>query len=148
MSTESTPITAYVIGGVAWLSRDDAFRAKAQAHPDVWIWTYRDPGLMLAFYRKAFAITAAGGTVRLSWAGRDLDAAGWRKNFRDALDRRINLKMGPPPPWRKLDGLYQTNMERDARAIHAYRQQRVRFYHIATPELRKRFGHLMARHDD
>lgn len=106
-------------------------------------WQYRYVSEMLALYRRAREITEAGGTVRLSWAGRDYDAEGWRRQFRVALDRRINLKVGPLPPWRKLDSLYQTELRRDCRRIRDASQHRAALHQIMTPELRRRFGHLV-----
>ncbi len=48
----------------------------------------------LAAARKAFAVTAAGGSVRTYWTNRTLDANGWREEFRTAHDKRINVKAG------------------------------------------------------
>lgn len=111
-------------------------------------WQYAHVSKMLRFYRWAFAETTAGRTIQIDWAGQPLDAAGWRREFQRALDRRINLKAGPPPPWRKLDDLYQTNLERDCRAIRDNRQQRIALHWLGTPELRERFGHLIEEYDD
>jgi hypothetical protein len=106
-------------------------------------WQYRYVSEILAFYRRAREITEAGGTIRLSWAGRDYDAEGWRRQFRVALDRRINLKAGPEPQWRKLGDLYQTELRRDADNIRRHHTQRLAIQQIMTPELRRRFGHLI-----
>ena len=38
---------------------------------------YPMPGVYLRAVRRAFAITGAGGTVRIDWASPELDAAGW-----------------------------------------------------------------------
>lgn len=111
-------------------------------------WQYRYAGEMLRFYRWAKAITAAGGRVRLSWAGSEYDAEGWRHQFLLALDRRITLKAGPLPSWRKLSDLYQTELRRDSQRIRDNRQQRVALHQINTPELRRRFGHLISSRDD
>lgn len=111
-------------------------------------WTYRDAGLMLRFYRWAFAETTAGRRVQMSWCGRSLDADGWRREFRRALDHRINLKTGPYPSWRKLDDNYQRNLERDARAIRDRAQRRAALHQLSTPELRRRFEHLISPWND
>lgn len=110
-------------------------------------WRYQHVGEILAFYRWARAETEAGRPIRLSWAGRSYDADGWRRQFRLALDRRINLKVGPEPRWRKLDDRYQTEMERDCRAIRDKVQHRSSLHQITTPELRRRFAHLISRWD-
>jgi hypothetical protein len=111
-------------------------------------WTYQYVPEMLAFYRQARQITEVGGRIRLSWAGREYDAASWREQFRKALDRRINLKAGPEPCWRKLDDLYQTELRRDADNIRRHRAQRLAIHQITTPELKRRFGHLISSWED
>ena len=111
-------------------------------------WTYQHVGTMLRFYRWAFAETAAGRTIALSRAGqyegRGFDAEGWRRQFRRALDRRINLKAGPVPAWRKLGEIYQTELRRDADNIRRHHTHRLAIHQIMTPELRRRFGHLIS----
>ncbi len=107
-------------------------------------WNYQHVGEILRFYRQAKAITAAGGKIRLSWAGREYDAVTWREQFRVALDRRITLKAGPPPSWRKLGSIYQTELRRDADNIRRHRTHRLAIHQIITPELRRRFGHLIS----
>jgi hypothetical protein len=111
-------------------------------------WRYRHVGEMLAFYRRAREITEAGGTVRLERFGREYDADDWRRQFRLALDRRITLKAGPEPAWRKLDDDYRRNLERDCRAIRDKVRRRVALHQLATPELRRRFGHLITPWED
>jgi hypothetical protein len=111
-------------------------------------WTYRHVGAYLAFRRLAETTIERGGRVQESWAGHELDAAGWQRACATALDRRINLKAGPPPPWRKLDEAYQTALLRDARAIQDRLTRRVRLYQLGTPELRARFSHLLASRED
>lgn len=111
-------------------------------------WTYRHVGEILAFYRRAREITEAGGTVRLERFGREYDADGWRRQFRAALDRRINLKAGPYPTGRKWDDDYQRNLERDCRAIRDKVRRRVALHQLVTSELRRRFGHLITPWED
>jgi hypothetical protein len=111
-------------------------------------WRYQYVGEMLAFYRRAREITEAGGTIRLEWGGREYDAESWRRQTWLALDRRINLKAGPEPQWRKLDDHYQIELRRDADNIRQHRTQRLALHWIGTPELRRRFGHLISRWDD
>lgn len=111
-------------------------------------WQYRYVSEMLAFYRRAREITESGGAIRLSWAGREYDAEGWRRQFRVALDRRINLKAGPEPSWRKLDDQYQTELRRDCQRIRDHSQRRIALHQIITPELRRRFGHLVTPWND
>lgn len=110
-------------------------------------WEYAYVSEMLAFYREAFRRTSAGKTIQLEWGGRAYDAQAWREQFRTALDRRINLKSGDPPNWRKLDDLYQTEQARDARNIRDHHERRLALHQIVTPELRQRFGHLISERD-
>lgn len=112
------------------------------------MWEYDHVHEYLTFCRWAFARTAAGHAVSLSWAGKELDAEGWRRAFRKALDRRINLKSAPEPCWRKLDDRYQVELARDCRAIRDHATKRVAVHQITTPELRRRFGHIVSRWDD
>ena len=102
----------------------------------------------LAFCRQAFLVTSQGGRIRLSWAGSALDASGWRRSFRLALHRRINAKGEDPRRGRKLEDLYQVEMARDRDRIQAGVQHRVRIHQIATPELRRRFSHLLSRREE
>jgi hypothetical protein len=111
-------------------------------------WQYQYVSEILAFYRRAREITEPGGTIRLQWGGRSYDAESWRRQFRVALDRRINLKAGAQPCWRKLDDRYQTELRRDADNIRRCLNHRMALHQIMTPELRGRFGHLISRWDD
>lgn len=109
---------------------------------------YPQPGAYVQAWKRANEVTAAGGTVRVSWAGRDLDAHGWRREVRRALDRRINERGGLDQTGRKWDERYQVGLERDARALRDRLMRRVRVYQFETPELRERFGHLLADRED
>ena len=100
----------------------------------------------LASCRKAFEITASGGTVKLFWDSSPLDAAGWKREFLRALHRRINAKEGPYDIWRKQMPDYQLCMARDRARLREIRR-RVRVYEFETPEMRKRFGHLLSGYD-
>lgn len=94
---------------------------------------------------------AQGKRVRTRWTDsyNGMDYEEWRREFRQALDRRINDKGGIVQRGRKYDYLYQLNMQRDQRALHDYTQRRIRgVYRLSTPELQKRFGHLLPSWDD
>ncbi len=97
--------------------------------------------------RAAFYSTSRGQKIRLYWNSPELDAAGWKAEFMTALDKRITAKAGEPKG-RKFDALYQTELERDCRAIRDRVTRRIRLYQVMTPELRKRFGHLVTNHND
>lgn len=118
---------------------DEGFQAAVD-HP----WHYRHVREMLALYRRAFAHSAGGGTVKLHWNDEPMDAAAWRREFCQALDRRINLKAGIVPAGRRASEGHQTDLRRDQHDLHATIGQRVRVYQFRTPEVRRRFGHLLA----
>lgn len=108
---------------------------------------YPEPGKYLAFARRCFDITEAGGSVRIFWNGEHLDYAGWRQEFRKALQARINLKarmLGelPPETGRKHDPNYQAGLMRDARRIDSYVQFATvdPVNRLETPELQSRFN--------
>ena len=67
-----------------------------------------------------------------------------RSQFRKALDHRINSRAGNDAANVPVD--YE--LVRDARALDDMLQRRIRVYQFATPFMRARFGHLLARHDD
>lgn len=103
----------------------------------------------LALCRQVEAALAEGKRVRLRWTDWEgLDREGWRRAFLKVLDRRINLKAGPLPRWRKLDEAYQVGLRRDQQRLHAWLQQRVRCYQFETDFARQRFGHLLPKRDD
>lgn len=111
------------------------------------MWNYQHVRDYLAICRAAFSATAEGRRVRLSWAGRSLDAEGWRAEFRRALHRRINAKTAAPTG-RKHDPDYQIRLVRDAQRVQNRVRGRVRIYQFETPEVRARFSHLLSGYDD
>ena len=117
-------------------------------------WRYQDcPGG--ASFAKTYAdawregrrITAMGQKAKIFRDGPALDAVQFRAEMRRALEERIALKVAPAPVGRKHDPDYQRGLLQDAndlRAIH----RRVRLYQLRTPELARRFGHLLANRND
>jgi hypothetical protein len=101
----------------------------------------------LDFCRSVNRITRQGGTVQISWSSKPLDAAGWRRAFISALFRRIDNKAGIEQVGRKHSDQYQTGLKRDAYRLLDIRN-RIRVYQFETPEVTRRFGHLLAHHDD
>ena len=101
----------------------------------------------LNFCRSANRITRQGGTVQISWSSKPLDAAGWRRAFISALFCRIDNKAGIEQVGRKHSDQYQTGLMRDGYRLRDIRN-RIRVYQFETPELTRRFGHLLARYDD
>jgi hypothetical protein len=111
-------------------------------------WRYAHVRGYLRFCREMFRRTAAGESVRFEYGGRAYDVQAWRESFRKALDRRITLKAGPELGWRKLDDQYQTALQRDCRAIRDHATRRLAVHRLGTPELRRRFGHIISGYDD
>jgi hypothetical protein len=70
------------------------------------------------------------------------------RDFRNALDRRINERASLIPSGRKHQEMYQTNLMRDAYDLASHLTQRVRIYHFRSPEVHKRFHHLLAEKGD
>lgn len=115
------------------------------APPEVFVsWRYTYVREYLSWLKSCFAIVNNGGTVQTNWAGSQLDLAAWRKEFMSALNRRINLKVTPEPIGRKYDAMYQTDFRRDQHDIHNIVQRRIRVYQFRTPEVRRRFRHLLS----
>lgn len=104
---------------------------------------YQHVSEYLAMCRRAFAHTAAGGRVRMGWAGREMDAAEWRREFLTALHRRITVVPANHrgKPCRKLDPLYQLGQMRDARRVNEYASRRIVHpcNRLETAELQRRF---------
>jgi len=115
-------------------------------------WNYEHVAAYLAFQHNARAHLAqhAGGTVTLQW-GFPLTAEQFRLDTLKALHRRINLKAGIPADGgagRKFESDYQISMRRDRDHVHDRMTRRIRVYQFETPEIRRRFGHLLSRYDD
>lgn len=106
---------------------------------------YPEAGRYLRSMQKGFRITRSGGTVALFRFGEQLDAEGFRAMFCEALERRIMLKGGTAPVGRKTDSDYERGLIQDRRDIDDYRQRRIRIgsNRFRTPEIQKRFGHLI-----
>jgi hypothetical protein len=81
--------------------------------------------------------------VTLDWTG-SKPAAQVRRDFRKALDARINARGGQE--WRNQP--IDIGLIRDAYRLDDIKQRRVRVYQFESELCRRRFGHLLARHDD
>jgi hypothetical protein len=103
-----------------------------------------NPAAYVETWRKAYAITDSGGTVRLSWAGPDLNSVTARENFRRALDRRINQRGDLHQTGRNYDADQRWRFYRDQQAIQKKLAKRVRIYQFETRVCRERFAHLLS----
>jgi hypothetical protein len=93
---------------------------------------YPNAGWYLRNCREAFRVTAAGHRFRMGHAGEygeygpdgDRYVKPWRREFLDALDRRMNAHGGLPvatAKWRRLDPDWQASVWRLARAVNTPR---------------------------
>lgn len=101
-----------------------------------------EKGAYVAAWRKLNAMPDHA-QVATDWTG-GRPAAQVRREFRRALDARINARGG-------LDAANDpipVELVRDARRLDEIRRMRIRHYHFETPLCQRRFGHLLARHDD
>ncbi len=110
---------------------------------------YQHVGAYLALCRRALAFTNAGGRIRLFWNGDYLDLADWHREFRRALDCRINAKAGGLPNGRRWQETFQTELIRDRRWLQEMSASSWRLRAIprfGTDVVQRRFGHLI--HND
>lgn len=101
----------------------------------------------LVFCRRANEITRRGGCFQMSWSANPIDEAGWRREFVAALFRRIDTKAGIVHRGRKRKDSYQVGLARDARRLRDIHNH-IRVYQFETPEITKKFGHLLSHYAD
>ncbi len=105
-------------------------------------WRYKHVREYLALLRAAHEALAKGYGIRLRWNGDAMDAQEWQCERIKALDRRITLKAGRPIG-RKHSEQYQIGLFRDCHRVRdAFR--RIRVYQFETPEITRRYKHLLA----
>ncbi len=112
---------------------------------------YQHVGDYLAMCRRALAFTNAGGRVRLFWNSDYLDLAGWRREFRRALHRRINAKAGGLPIGRRWCEPFQTELIRDCRWLREMSASGWRLRAIprfGTDIVQRQFGHRLNNYPD
>ncbi len=103
------------------------------------------PGIYARDWRAARKALSSGITVRL---GRAFDYRTFRtleefdREFRGALERRIDARAGIKPRGRRDNADWFTGCRRDARAINDYFGRRImlRLCNLSTLELRKRYA--------
>ncbi len=77
-------------------------------------------------------------------AGGVVSADEMRRQMRVALDKRINIRGGRPADNDPVD----IGWLRDARSLDDIIRRRVRVYQFERPEMRAKFGHLLASYND
>lgn len=121
------------------------------------LWNYDHVSGYLNWAKAAFAFARVGGLVRINRHDDPVDFAEFRRKFLKALHNRINLKGGVDlynvpnhrgQASRKFDSMYQTGLIRDCRRVREIVTTRLRVYQFETPEIRFRFGHLLASYED
>jgi hypothetical protein len=81
--------------------------------------------------------------------GQTMDRDETRRWLGYIVNMAINRKAGIPDEGRrKRDPDYQIRLRRDCAYIRNWLNHRMRFYSLETPEMRKRYGHLVARYDE
>lgn len=104
---------------------------------------YPQAGAYLEAWQRARTITEQGGRIQMFWNTNPLDVNGLHREMQGAIDRRINAKGNIEGAGRKLDQDYQVQLGRDRRAIEAKLNDRVVLEYIGTPELKRRYAHLI-----
>ncbi len=108
------------------------------------MWKYEMVHNYLAAMKTAFSHVKAGGTIKMNWAGPVLNLFEFREEFVSALHRRINLKAGISDDAGYSDKVMR--WRRDQRRLQDI-NNRIRVYQFETPEVRGRFGHLLANYE-
>lgn len=120
---------------------------EAQLEQQPWRYADGDTAAYLRWVRCCREAFETQDRVVTRRAGHALTKAEWTAEFRRALDRRINLKVGPEPLWRNLDPDYQMRLYRDRGWLEEIGRGR-RVYQFDTELMRQRFGHLLASRSD
>lgn len=102
-----------------------------------------DKGAYVAAWKRLNAMPDDG-RVNVSWDRSCEPVADVKRDFRRALDKRINLRGGMPEANVPID----INLVRDARALDDRLVRRIRVYRFDSPKMNRRFGHLLASRDD
>lgn len=102
------------------------------------------PGAYAKAWRAVVALPAAARVKEPGWAGGVISAAEMRAKMRKALDLRINIRGGDLAACDPID----IGWVRDARRLDDILKRRIRVYQFERPEVRAKFGHLLASHND
>lgn len=103
-----------------------------------------NPGAYARAWRSIAAMEPAALVSTSNWKRPVAPAGQLRDEMRRALDRRINTRGGMPSANTEIP----VGLVRDARRLEQMRLQRVRIHQFESELCRRRFGHLLARHDD
>ena len=113
---------------------------------------YPHAGWYLGKWRDAYRRCDAGERLRLTWAGEEHDAVSIRREFRAALERRINSKAAlqsgqAEPTSGKHDPQYQADLRADVHELRRLVQHRVLppMYRWRTALVQRRYGPLLDR---
>jgi hypothetical protein len=109
--------------------------------------------LFLHDYHEARRLLRAGMTFEIGhYTGRIIETeVAFHAWFVRGLNQKINTNgdiLAQRGQWRKWNDEYQVRLWRDQRRLWQILNQRYRIYQFETDEVRKRFGHLLARRED
>jgi hypothetical protein len=144
------------LGPARKLSRDRRFRF-GDWEGEMKLWNYGHVSGYLRWAKAAFALVNAGGQVSIRRWDDPIGLDEFRRKFCEALNNRINLKGGRDlrnvlnhrgRRARKFDQDYETGFYRDQRRVRDIILTRLRVYQFETREVRARFGHLLATHEE
>ena len=102
------------------------------------------PGAYVSAWRALKALPDDARVKEPGWAGSVVSAAEMRRQMRVALDKRINVRGGDLAANDPID----IGWVRDARRLKDIKLRRVRVYQFERPEMRAKFGHLLASYND
>ena len=107
-----------------------------------------NPGAYVQAWRLGLECARSGRGLKVDWCT-VLEPHEIRPWFTDALQRRINARGGFNTPRGRKDNYDQyCSYGRDARAIQARLNTRLRVHQFETAEARRRFSHLLADRND
>jgi pyoverdine/dityrosine biosynthesis protein Dit1 len=126
----------------------DGYDRLTRLETDKTTW-YPEPGAYLAAIRRARAILAAGGTIRMDWAGSPLNAEQFEEEIRAAIHRRINAKGGAR--YSRYNDPHERGVHigfrRDLQALAAIKN-RVCTHQFSTRAVHERFSNLLTPYHD
>ncbi len=90
----------------------------------------------------------AGTKFKVDWATTRTKEEFLAEYYDKIIQNAINARGGIEFKGRKFDPDYQTNLRRDQQALETIRTTRIRVYQFNTPEIKKRFGYLLANRNE
>lgn len=122
------------------------FDALVEHRNSLPLWRYRHVREMSSAYKRAFSLLKESDSnrIRMNRMSEGLGLAGFRREFMQALNRRINLKVAHEPDFRKCFPEWQQSAYRDSRRIRDHLAHRIAVHSLETEEARRRFGYIVS----